>query len=104
MKADVEEQKNDAKLGEQVNRSSSRKKIGAHSGHDHAEKEVTNDRVHFYHARQDSGRDAQGQYKPVPERWLLRSPPALPLLAAETPSKCLPARDAVPLHTVAVEP
>jgi hypothetical protein len=27
MKADIEEQKNDAKLGEQVNRSSSRKKL-----------------------------------------------------------------------------
>src|SRR6266576_3946156 len=40
MKADIEEQKNDAKLGEQVNRSSSGKKLGANGRHDHAEEEV----------------------------------------------------------------
>jgi hypothetical protein len=39
--ANIEEQKTDAKLGEQVNRSSRRKKLGANGRHDHAEEEVT---------------------------------------------------------------
>jgi hypothetical protein len=42
MRANIEEQKNDAKFGEQVNRSSSRKKLGANGKHDYAEEEVTN--------------------------------------------------------------
>jgi hypothetical protein len=42
MSANIEEQKNDAKFGEQLNRSSSRKKLGANGKHDHAEEEVTN--------------------------------------------------------------
>jgi hypothetical protein len=39
--ANIEEQKNDAKLGGQVNRSSRRKKLVANGRHDHAEEEVT---------------------------------------------------------------
>jgi hypothetical protein len=42
MRANTEGQKNDAKIGEQMNRSSSRKKLGANGKHDHAEEEVTN--------------------------------------------------------------
>ena len=45
MRANIEEQKNDAKLGEQVNRSSSRKKLGANGKHDHAEEEGTTQRT-----------------------------------------------------------